>query len=485
MLRFKVFENGAPARSMNLDGAHLIGNDHVPIRAEFRFEAGELIAETRTRGAAALAIMWPVKGGGRLMLETPRLMERTQPYILSTELARGELMRISHKREDWGLYDLPEGKPHYEEVDKAREILLNAITAADDSSAFRFGELALEAGIRASDSLCLFQADYLTNQRRTAGPLARRPLGCLVDPSQAGEAAAAKLAAAFDFAALPFHWSALQPKNGKYNTAPLEQALGFLKPRKLPVWGTSVLSFQEGEVPAWLGSAVKNYEQLRDLIGRHLRSLFKAFDGHVQAWEVVSGLHAHNRLRLNFEQIMELTRMAALAARQASPRCAVILGIELPWGEYYAADPQSIPPAMYAEMAVQSGVHFDGFGIHLQFGGQAQAQFVRTLLQLSSLLDRFGSYGKPLHVMMAGVPSTGMTPVSGFWREEWSEPTQAEWMRSLCRIAYSKPFVESVCWQVLADGAQPSPYGGVLRAGLSPKPSYEMAQVIRRDASKA
>src|SRR5436190_21164872 len=91
MLKFKVYENGAAARSLNLDGAHLLGADRAPIRADLRFANGELICEARARGAAALAIMWQVPGVGRVLLETPRLLERAAPYNLHVELAGGQL----------------------------------------------------------------------------------------------------------------------------------------------------------------------------------------------------------------------------------------------------------------------------------------------------------------------------------------------------------------------------------------------------------
>jgi len=481
MLRFKVIENGAPMKSVNLDGAHLVGNDRVPIRAEFRFEDGEIIAETRSRGAAALALMWPVKGIGRLMVETPRLREREEPYVLHVELARGELMRISQKREDWGLYDLPEGQPYYDDIDKARDLLVAAMTATDDATAARLGEEALAASIKAADALSVFQAEFTLARRRGASPPARHPLGCRLEVAQFSEAAVQRLAEAFDFLALPLPWSLLQPKEGKYSTAAIEQGLQLVRPRRLPVWGASVLSFEAEDLPGWLPGSVKNYDQLRDAVARHLRNVFKAFEGHVQAWEVISGVHAHNRFRLNFEQIMELTRMAALMARQVSPRCQIIIGIVLPWGEYYSHDPQTIPPQLYAEMAVQSGVNFDAFGIELQFGGQSHAQYVRGMMQISSLLDRFGNLGKPLHITTAGVPSAGATPVSGHWRGEWSEQIQADWLRDLCRVAFSKPFVESVAWQALMDGRQPSPHGGVLRSDLSPKPAFEAAKGLRKE----
>jgi len=485
MIRFKVFENGGPARSINLDGAHVLGADRVPVRADLKFSAGELVCDPRTRGAAALAIMWQVRGVGRVLLETPRLLERNEPYNLHVELARGQLMRISQKREDWGLYDLPEGRPLYDEIDKARDLLVAAMTAADDLAAAKLGEVALAAGMVIGEKVGVFSADVSFDRRRSADGMPKQALGCRVEPIQCTDAALERAADAFDFVSLPFVWSSLQPREGKYETAALEKALQVLHARKLPIWGCSVLSFEPSEVPPWLPKAARDYERLRDAVVKHQRTLFKSFEGHVQGWEVVTGIHAHNQFKLTFEQIMELTRMSSVLARQCCPKCQAIIGVVLPWGEYYANDPQSIPPSLYAEMALQSGVNFDAFGVQLQFGGQHTAQYVRDMMQVSSVLDRFGAFGKPVRITCAGVPSSGLTPVSGYWHDEWSEEIQSDWAREFYKIALAKPFVESVTWQTLRDGAAPSPWGGVLKSDGTPKASFQQIQMLRKELSPA
>src|SRR5690606_29653728 len=143
MLRLKVYQNGKPPSSFDLSSAFLVGNDRVPIRAEIKYQDGQIIAESRTRGATAIALLWDVPGVGRLMLETPRLAERAASYNLHVELARDQLMRISQKREDWGLYDFDAGAPLYERVDAARKKLIAAITAADDATAVRLADSAI------------------------------------------------------------------------------------------------------------------------------------------------------------------------------------------------------------------------------------------------------------------------------------------------------------------------------------------------------
>ncbi|NLX14264.1 MAG: hypothetical protein GXY44_11505, partial [Phycisphaerales bacterium] len=111
MLRFAVDENGASGREISLAGSYVIGSDGVPLRADIDFNGSLLTCQKKAEGPAGLAILWPVAGCGNLMLETSRLVERDKVYNLPLELARGRLMRMSQKREDWGLFDFDGFQP--------------------------------------------------------------------------------------------------------------------------------------------------------------------------------------------------------------------------------------------------------------------------------------------------------------------------------------------------------------------------------------
>ena len=107
MLRFQIYIEGKPSAAVNLEGAHLIGTEGLPLRSEIVVQDNSIVCQKRTAGTASLNLMWAVKSAGTLMLETARLPERDEPYVLNLELARGRLMRIAQKVEEWGLFDHP------------------------------------------------------------------------------------------------------------------------------------------------------------------------------------------------------------------------------------------------------------------------------------------------------------------------------------------------------------------------------------------
>src|SRR5208337_1573176 len=91
MLRFRVYKEGQVPPDLDLSTAYLVGSDNVPIRGEFSYSNGEIFCRKRAAGPAALTLLWDLKGFGNVMLETTRLPEREEPYILSLELARGRV----------------------------------------------------------------------------------------------------------------------------------------------------------------------------------------------------------------------------------------------------------------------------------------------------------------------------------------------------------------------------------------------------------
>ena len=182
---------------------------------------------------------------------------------------------------------------------------------------------------------------------------------------------------------------------------------------------------------------------------------------------------------------MELTRISCLLVKQIAPDSQVLIDLVTPWGEYYARDQRTIPPMLYADMAVQSGIKFDAFGIHMHMGVPVEGHFVRDLMQISSLLDAFVSFGKSVHVTAAQVPSAvtadewdawgGAQAVerAGRWHAPWSQRLQAEWLQAFYRIAISKPFVDTICWRDLADYEHHYlPHGGLCRNDTKPKLAY-------------
>jgi len=494
MLGFSVYIDGEPVADLDLCGAYLVGSDDVALRAEISFKKGRITCKKRAAGPAGLAILWPMAGGRRIMLETARLMERDQPYILQIELVRGRLTRISQKLEEWGFYESQEGDEFLRRFEQCRDLLIQALQADPPVQAAAVADRALPQCVALSEDLSRHHADVLLDRRRESSGFGRRVLGCAVDLEHTDEAYRKRLAGAFDYVTIPCTWRLVEPAEQKFNWKPIDAWVEWFAKKHIPMKGSPLLSFGERNVPDWLYIWEHDFETLRDLAHEHVKRVVSRYTQYVSSWDVASGLHAENGLSFTFEQLMELTRMSAAVAKQIAPRCTAIIDLIAPWGEYYARNPRTIPPMLYAEMIVQSGVNFDAFGLQFLFGLGVDGMYVRDMFQISALLDRFSGVGKPLHVTAVQAPSD-VTPErddawggekdprdGGAWNDDWSETVQAEWLQAFYEIALSKPFVESVSWSSLADGpGRIIPHGGLLRRDLVPKPAFDRILKLRSE----
>ena len=131
LVRFQVFKNGKAVESFEPSGAYLFGTDGTSIRrAKIHFEDGHLICEKPNSDSAALALLWPVEGFGRVLLATTCLPERERPYCLNVEVARARLMQTINRREDWSLF---ESSDDMEEISRqAHELFVQAVQLGND-----------------------------------------------------------------------------------------------------------------------------------------------------------------------------------------------------------------------------------------------------------------------------------------------------------------------------------------------------------------
>ena len=166
MLRFFVNRDGDAVQEMDLAGAYVVGSDGVPLRAELDFRESQIVCAKRADGPAALALLWPVTGCGVMLLETSRLMDREKPYNLPLELARGRLMRISLKREDWGLFDFEGIEPLNAEYEIGRDLLVDALKADSPVQQSQLGDKALQVAIQMGEKLSRFHAELFLARRK-------------------------------------------------------------------------------------------------------------------------------------------------------------------------------------------------------------------------------------------------------------------------------------------------------------------------------
>jgi hypothetical protein len=480
VLKFACYPEGEGCQCPDLRGAYIVGIDGVPVRGDLHVNGTTITCESRSQEALAISVLWPVKGHGTLQLQTTRLPTREQSYNLHVELVRDRLMRILTKREEWGLFDYPGVEKISAKIDEARALFVRSLQQAEDPPvAARSADRALSLALDASDELCRFHASVFIERRRQAGAFARDFLGVCLPPAAPPKVLVRGFSKVFDFVQIPFVWRDIQSDEQSSDYSAIDRWVAAGSKAGLTVRGGPVLSFGVQSVPDWMYVRENDYEAISGFAREHVRRTVQRYAGEIGTWIVASGLHADNVFSFNFEHIIDLTRMAVNVTKQAAPRAQVVLDLTQPWGEYFARNQRTAPPTLYAEMAVQSGINFDAFGVQFVFGLDSEGFHLRDMLQISALIDRLANLGKPLHVTAVAVPSDGST--KGLTGQAWSEQRQADWFADFCEVALSKPYIECVCLQTLTDGACTGiPTGGVLRADLTPKRVFKQLAEVRR-----
>jgi hypothetical protein len=482
MLRFRVFRDGKVPDNIDLSTACLVGADGVPIRGEFFYEEGEIFCRKRAAGPAALAIMWETAALGSVILETTRLPERDEPYNLNLELARGRMMRFFQKREEWGLLEIAEAASVNEKANEARDSLIEALIHADNPAAASVhADVCLAMILPLSEQAALTHADLLLQRRVQTRNFPRSAFGCMIDPTNVTEPYRRLLVSNFDFVQLPMRWRMIEPQEEKFDWSITDEWIDFLRRVRMPLVAGPLVRFDEINTPDWLYIWEHDYETVRDFLYEYIDRVVQRYAPHVTYFNVLSGLHVNQEFSFTFDQLMDVTRMSVGLVKKFNANARTMIELTQPWGEYYAGNQRSIPPLLYAEMIVQSGITFDMFGLQLRFGMPKEGCWQRDLFQISALLDRFSSLGKPVMLTGLQVPSAPNDPAAGTWRKPWSEQMQSKWLESVTDIALSKPFVEAISWQDLCDVKDaPIPNGGLVNVDVTPKAAMKTWANLRR-----
>jgi hypothetical protein len=478
-VKFQVFREGKVVNDFTLSGAYLFGTDGISIRrAKIAFADGAIECIRPNLETAGLALLWPIEGFGRVLLPTTCLPERDRPYILNVELARAKLMQITNRREDWSFFDGLEGM---EDISKeSQELFIKAIQSIKDApAAAQLADASLRKATVYSEKLAVRQGKSVFDKRRRSHGFGRGCLGCRLDPNLI--ARSQYLDRALEYFAsvtLPINWARVEPRQGHFDFAALDDCMAVLGRRKVVISAGPLLHFAQDHLPDWLLRSGAGFEKMRELAYQFVSKVVARYAQVVHRWCVISGLNAFNQFNFNFEQILEMTRAANMAVRAAGSRAIRIVEVTSPWGEYYATTPNSIPPFVYMDMVVQSGTSFDAFGLQMRFGRDETGMHLRDMMHISSLLDLFGPIAKPLYVTDVEIPSENgrgkFNPdVAGVWHRRWDPTRQSQWLERFYKIVLSKPHVEAVNYGSLADGnGSAIAHSGLLTEALEPKESF-------------
>ena len=111
VMKFRLPSNEPAQRLPDYRKAYITGLDRTPGRLAVELRNGLMTCVRDTPESGRLFVPWPIEGHGMPIVGTATLAERTSPYMLAVELARGKLNDIRNQLSDWvqmGLRSTPE-----------------------------------------------------------------------------------------------------------------------------------------------------------------------------------------------------------------------------------------------------------------------------------------------------------------------------------------------------------------------------------------
>jgi hypothetical protein len=395
------------------------------------------------------------------------------------------------KQEDWNLFDFPRADKYLDQFKQIQAVFADALAKLDNPpEAARLGDAALADAIALSEELANFHGELLLNRRRQANAFAKHIFGCRADSTVLNQRYKDTLAERFDYAVLPMSWRQLQPEEGEFVTSSVDEWIELLSRKRMPVIAGPLIDLSEANVPDWMFIWEHDFDTLRELAYEHVQKVVQRYRKSVAVWNVVAGLHAGSAFSLSFEQTIELTRLMISQVKSILPGARTLVTITQPFGEYHSRGGVGVPPMLYAEMVAQAGVSFEAFGLELEMGIPTAGSYTRDMFQISCMLDRFASIGRPVFLTSVGVPDRMTADPSdqsegrlepgkaGRWHTPWDPARQGKWLENVYKLALSKPFVESIAWGNLSDVGTTLPGGGLLDDMLRPKPAYLKLQEL-------
>jgi len=251
MIRFNVFNKGKPAQTMSLYGTYLFGQDDIPVRSQVDFSTGELLGLRHSDTAVGLSTLWEINSFGKTILQTTRLPERNEPYNLNVEIARGRLLHISQKREEWGLTDPALAENHHELIDESLDKFVDALCNLDQpEKASVLADESLLLSMKAGEQMSMTHAKVFLDRRNTTQKIGQHCFGCCFDPSRIKDSKyLSHIKKNFQFVTVPISWRQIEPKEHERNFDLIDECINWLGRNRIAVQVGPLLSFHHWRSP--------------------------------------------------------------------------------------------------------------------------------------------------------------------------------------------------------------------------------------------
>lgn len=266
-----------------------------------------------------------------------------------------------------------------------------------------------------------------------------------------------RFAGLFNYATVGFYWRSYEPRRGRPRYAETDKIVAWCAEHGIRMKGHPLLWGDENGIPLWSKGQPASEVQ-RDRV----RAIMTRYRGKIGFYEVVN-----EPSHLATPRIDEPYRWA----READPAAYLIVN------DYHVLADGAPRFFRLLKRAIEDGVPFDGIGI--------QAHEPRTMRfpldRVRSVLDRYATLGKELHITEFTPASNGERITGSHLKGVWDEAAQADYAEKFYRVCFAHPALRGITWWDLSDQHSWLKGGGMLHADMTPKPVYERLRKLIRE----
>jgi endo-1,4-beta-xylanase len=467
-----------------------------------------------SRPVAVNALFWEVPGYGKVWLRADnegKGFSGGQTLHMNYELAASKLAAVLQS-ETGRTQDAP-GR-----LARAKDLLSRAAKVQDDREKARIANEALSLTMRVAEEMELDAAsDNIEKYRKGAVRVTVRQggravrgakvryrqtrsqtlFGCIqsfgfidqkLKQSQRNRVADLMRDAGFNHFTVSLFWDRTEPKPGQYDLDEWDEGLGLdaFRDRGFTFTGHAI-------VQAALPPHVKKAGPARfaELAERHMDRLMghyeKKYPGKFLIWQAVNEPSSNRFVGLSADAKLDMIRRVTQRIRENAPKALVEIN-DYNWDRGQRHKANFLMPdvrEMYSTLEYFQGlkraVGYDVMG--LQWYPGLRVIYGGGIIDLSEPLmdlgmsgeqwDRYGALGKPLHITEMAVPGRHEKGWSnGYWKAPWTPQIQADYMRNVYTLAYSKPYIKEITYWGISDHEPWAIHGGMLDKNWEPKPLY-------------
>jgi Glycosyl hydrolase family 10 len=469
--------------------AYLASGDGIPWECHATLADEALVIERDTRESGYLYFPWKVAGRGLVQLSSGSLMERTQPYNLPVELARGTLNRVRNQAHVWQTAGMAIPAGFFDALQTATATFAIAATNQGHPGASQDqAEEAIRQGLDAADQLSFDYAQQVLSIRRSQQSAQSILLGARLQIPPTGDAAT-KFLAAFNMAVAGTHWPDLEPRQGAYHWDATDRVVAWAHEQNLRLCVGPLLVMDKHALPDWL-FLDDGFEEVQASVLKFIESVVKRFRGKVHLWHVTARMNQDGAFMLSEEQRLRLVVEAVDRVRAIDPRTPLVVSFNQPWAEYIARKDQELSPWHFADTLVRGELGLAGIGLEIHYGYWPGGTLPRDPLEVSRQLDRWSQIGVPLMIFLSAPSSMGADPLArspahplvdlraGGINPAW----QNDLVASLLPILLAKSPVQAIVWGEWQDN-QPHELSssGLYNTAGHAKPALQTLIHHRRD----